>query len=496
MRHVLTLLGLLLLTGSSTGPISAQIVRGQVVDSISRAPVAGATLALLDSSGVEIERTVADEEGRFLLRAPGAGQYRLRVAQDTYRASTFPPFTLGADEVKAFMLLLASLTPPEPSLTWEQMAAALCRPDVQARGQGILTGVVRDAVTGTPVADAQVTVSWPDVSTVLAELVEAGDLGRVTGEVSTDSSGVYLVCGVPSQVPVVVHAVLGDHLSDFVEERIDSAAASLPDSMPLTGRNVVRRDLELASADGRTAAVRGVVMDAASLQPIMGATVQVSGTGLRATTGSDGFFELTRLPAGPVSLAARRLGFSSVSHDVDLLRGETVSLPLSTFRLEELPVGLPPVVVQGEQRPTRRPLAEFWERRRSAGGGAFITRAEFEKQGNPQLATDVLRTMQGIRVVPWVAGSGGDTERRRWSVTMQRGGQRTFRRVGGGGANPCPPLFFIDRQYIGNDNTVDIDRIMPLINVEAIEAYGSAASLPPEFNRAGSACGVIAFWTR
>jgi hypothetical protein len=182
-----------------------------------------------------------------------------------------------------------------------------------------------------------------------------------------------------------------------------------------------------------------------------------------------------------------------VSYEVDLVHGETVSLPFNTFWLEVLPVRLAAVVVEGE-RATRRPMEEFRERRAKAGTGAFVTRDEFEKQGDPQNATDVLRRMQGIRLVPWVRSGTGFVESRRWMVMMQRGGARSFGTPSE--SNPCPPLFLLDGHYLGNDNTISIDLIMPLVNVDAIEAYGPAASLPPEFNRSGSECGVILFWTR
>lgn len=83
---------------------------------------------------------------------------------------------------------------------------------------------------------------------------------------------------------------------------------------------------------------------------------------------------------------------------------------------------------------------------------------------------------------------------RRWIVTMQRGGPRTFGHARGG--RECPPVLFHDGIYLGNALDVDIDAIVPLSDIEAIEAYGTAAGLPAEFNRPGSACGVIVFWTR
>ena len=43
---------------------------------------------------------------------------------------------------------------------------------------------------------------------------------------------------------------------------------------------------------------------------------------------------------------------------------------------------------------------------------------------------------------------------------------------------------------------IDIDAAVPLVDVEAVEAHSSIATLPSDFNRVGAQCGVIAFWTR
>jgi hypothetical protein len=56
--------------------------------------------------------------------------------------------------------------------------------------------------------------------------------------------------------------------------------------------------------------------------------------------------------------------------------------------------------------------------------------------------------------------------------------------------------FFLNGSYLGNDNTVQIDMILDVNQVEAVEAYSGGADIPPEFNVTGSACGVIVIWTR
>ena len=83
MRHAFVSLSMLALFGAAAPSLDAQIVRGQVVDSITQAPVDGAAVVLLASTGAEMARTTTDAEGLFLLRAPG-GEYRLRAEMEGF----------------------------------------------------------------------------------------------------------------------------------------------------------------------------------------------------------------------------------------------------------------------------------------------------------------------------------------------------------------------------------------------------------------------------
>ncbi|MBE0593989.1 MAG: carboxypeptidase regulatory-like domain-containing protein, partial [Gemmatimonadales bacterium] len=59
--------------------LHAQLVRGELVDSIAGRPVAAAIVTLVDTAGDEHGRTLTDATGRFAVRAPGAGDFRLRA---------------------------------------------------------------------------------------------------------------------------------------------------------------------------------------------------------------------------------------------------------------------------------------------------------------------------------------------------------------------------------------------------------------------------------
>src|SRR5438034_3825968 len=91
-------LSLVLVVAALAVPTSlpAQSVRGQLTDSITKAPLAGAFLTLVDERGVEKARTITNNAGEFLLTSPAAGAYRLRSKRIGFRPYVSTPLTLTA----------------------------------------------------------------------------------------------------------------------------------------------------------------------------------------------------------------------------------------------------------------------------------------------------------------------------------------------------------------------------------------------------------------
>lgn len=81
----------------SQGALDAQAVVGRVVDERDGRPLRGAFLRLADSTGAPRAADFTDTEGRFRLRAPGAGSYRLQVERIGFRSETAGPFRLEED---------------------------------------------------------------------------------------------------------------------------------------------------------------------------------------------------------------------------------------------------------------------------------------------------------------------------------------------------------------------------------------------------------------
>lgn len=475
-------------------PGAAQIVRGVVVDSLTEQPLTGATVILLNAQGAELEQALTDPEGLFLFRAPRGGSYYLRVAADGFTESEFPEFLLAAEEVRGFMLLMGTAdgSDPQPVDPSAAMGPPLdpgvaafiervCGVGVVDPGQPVLIGQVTDARTGEPVPDAEVVLLW----SAIPEAIEA-QVGYQpsTGAAMAGSTGHFAVCGAPVETRVLVHAQSQGRVSEFVSLRFAGNGVYVGDEYRPMDSPVFQYDLAVLAASQRTAAVLGSVTDSIGAR-LPSARVTVDGSTLEARTDLLGGFELTELPPGTLRYTVEQIGYRPYRGIVQVAADDTVQLS-EPIQLARAPVALDPVRVEAEPPTRRRSLDEF-ERRRTSTNGQFLTREEWEQRGVVDETVDVLRRMRGIRIRP------GPTAAQPWIITSGRGA-----RTAGGGlqGGDCYPIIFLDRIYLGDTQSVDLDRAVPIQNLEAVEYYNATAGMPPEFNRPGAVCGVIALWTR
>jgi hypothetical protein len=80
-------------------PVSAQTVRGRVVERESQRPIAGAFVVLLDASGDGVRADISGPGGEFEHHAPAPGWYRLRVERIGVQTVTSEPVEIGAGAV-------------------------------------------------------------------------------------------------------------------------------------------------------------------------------------------------------------------------------------------------------------------------------------------------------------------------------------------------------------------------------------------------------------
>ena len=222
-----------------------------------------------------------------------------------------------------------------------------------------------------------------------------------------------------------------------------------------------------AGAQSERGSLTVVVRSAETQQPLAGALVSVVGSVSPLTTDEAGIVRLERVRPGEHRIEVRAVGYLPVRASVSLPDGATEL----TVELEPAPVQLEEVEVQGMNE---SPLQHngFYARKQS-GQGTFITREAIER-ARPRALSDLFRNVPGVSV----------------SHSSSRGTARTSMR--GNTGEFCPPQVFVDGAQAPYYN---IDNIPPH-TVEGIEIYRGSASIPAEYNRGMSACGVVLVWTK
>ena len=217
--------------------------------------------------------------------------------------------------------------------------------------------------------------------------------------------------------------------------------------------------------------ISGVVLDSNSKTPIAGATLMVyEGRKVLADLKTDttGRFEIPLHPTSSLILQVTALGY-----DPYTVRLQSNMAPFAVHMLPA-PVSVEGVTATAERRDPHLDLTGFYQRKR-AEIGSFITPEEIKKR-NPRRVSDLFHTVAGARIVQ--RGAGFEVVSRRFSS-----GQRSM----------CLPAIYLDNVAVGRGN---LDNIVPAEDLLAVEAYMSAARIPPQYGGANAACGVILLWTR
>lgn len=214
-----------------------------------------------------------------------------------------------------------------------------------------------------------------------------------------------------------------------------------------------------------TAKLVGTVTDTSGI-PLSRAEIWlIAASTLRTISNDSGKFELSGLPAGSITLGVRRLGYESATFTAVLKPGKTHR---ATFPLSPSAQSLTAVKVQD----TVSSWLSAFEEHRSMHRGTFITRRDFARD-NLRIATDILRRVPGVQIVPTRTGT---------SVQMMRG----F------GVRRCTPQLYVhETPYSGN-----VDDFTP-DDIEALEVYVGISEIPPDLITMGRPiCAAIVIWTR
>ena len=98
--------------GKEKGRAARQTITGKVVEDSTHVPIAGATVTLLDTTGLALKGAQTDSVGAFDMPLDSAGQFRLRVEQPGYRTVTSDTVSVDKNEVVTVELRMARQAVP------------------------------------------------------------------------------------------------------------------------------------------------------------------------------------------------------------------------------------------------------------------------------------------------------------------------------------------------------------------------------------------------
>jgi hypothetical protein len=222
------------------------------------------------------------------------------------------------------------------------------------------------------------------------------------------------------------------------------------------------------------------VFNAQTGDPIEGAEVLDVLNKTKALTTATGTVTLAFLPDGGSMVRVQKIGFSPYTNVVAISVADTVPF---TVMLTPLAQALPTVVTKDTASPFISPgLRAFAERARAGNGGRFISEAELRKNETKNM-TYMIRRLPGIQI---------DCPRRGMRVGQcwAYAGRAASKFAIAGGQ--CAIDLYIDGQISGDN---DLEKLRA-DQFAGVEWYAGAASIPAQYNKTGSTCGVLLFWTR
>lgn len=230
--------------------------------------------------------------------------------------------------------------------------------------------------------------------------------------------------------------------------------------------------------------VAGRVVHKTSQRAIEGAEVVLNPRGMRLLTDTAGRFRFTQVAPGSVALLVRHLGFRAETVAVDIRPADDLNVEIE---LQASVQSLDTVSISAREDPVPRgKLSAFYERKQF-GIGRFIEAKDIEQISNRKLADVLLARVPGVRAIRAAGGS---------SVFI--GTSRMSRRARGGSTQHCLVDVYLDGGVVyssGRGAPFDVNTIDPQI-VAAIEFYSGPGQIPTQYNKMGSACGVLLIWTK
>jgi hypothetical protein len=428
------------------------VVRGVVFDSL-------ITSKLLEGAEVWIESTnrmaKSDGAGNFVLNEVPPGRYLLTLYHPILDSAGLSVAPVMVD-VTSGDSTTVTLATPSP----EQAHHLLC-PSDPLRRFGVVLAIIRNAADGKPLGAVNISAHWTTYD-IGENSVRSAPRSI---EARSDANGHVLLCGVPTDVALVLRG------------RADGGRGSVGMMvLDLAGRAFERAEL-LLSVNTATGTVRGVVRNRhGSLVP--GAMVAAVGADSSVRADALGRFSLPGIIAGSGIIEAHAVGYqpghmqitvhADSAEDIDIVLGDSVTV-------------LDPVVVTGEYTPYLARIGFL--RRKEISQGHFLDTADVQRSGAIRFE-EIFRVVPGARIRP--NGTG-------FVVELQRSEGNTGIP---GLSSICPPAYFVDGVYFPLPPLQTAT--VPIVPSEilALEVYSNSFSAPIQYQRRDAACGVVLVWTK
>lgn len=332
---------------------------------------------------------------------------------------------------------------------------------------GIVWGIVRTSAQGdVAVPGADVVVRW----------------GGGEARAQSLRNGIYIVCGVKTDVPVVVSAELDQFNGSNVPATLELGQAL---RVPL---NLAFGDAAEIATSGR---VIGRVMDRSTNQPIPNALVGAGPAGLTAVSDGAGRFQIDGVPEGLQSIQVRHIAFGDTETAFQMPSDGTLEIEV---KLDPAVVAVDPLEVQIVGiRSHKLEMAGFYQRRdwsERLGLGAFMTRFEIEQRG----AARVSHVLQGFPRVRMIRGNCLGSFCDYPIISTSNPACRELKREGV--ATVVGPSLYINGRRMRHVGGATIDDWAHPGDLAGIEVYTGSGDLPGEFSDANAQrCGAIVIWT-
>ena len=473
MRLVGFALSALIATVAGPQPAASQastrgaVVRGNVIDSLSRTPLPHAVVQLVatDNHAKLIQSATSDSLGYFELSDVAPGHYALGFVHPLLDSLGIE-LPLREVYVDSSLPRNADLAIPSPAT----LKVAVCGQSRDSRS--VVIGVVRDAVDRSPSRGITVSAEWLELA--LRSTGFAQRLQRV--KATTDANGWFSICNAPGAGTIGLLATSGTDSTDLIEMQMPAdgfirrdlylgASRSAPSGVSaLPADSLVGRARRVHVGDGR---LTGTVVTVVGKRPLGGAQVSIV-DGPQTRTNEQGEWTLVDAPRGTRMLDIRALGYYPERRLVNVV----AEAPPVAVELPTLKAVLDTVKISASRLSGDR---DGFMRRRRIGGGHFLSPSDIARF--PAVVTsDLFRTIPGVR------------------TTLRPDGQRSLE-VRGMFQEWCSPAIFVDGHNMSFMDGGDIDDYVRPERVAGIEVY-SGAVVPADFQVGLNGCGSVVIWTR